>query len=133
MADKELRKMNRAELIEIIYALQKRDKALRRENEELRRQLDDRLLRMENAGSIADAALSLNHIFEDAQAAAQQYLDSARAAGEEAERLVAQARQDADRIRSEARANPNLIDVPADAEAIDAPVKKGRGGWRRAK
>ncbi|MCD7837336.1 MAG: hypothetical protein LUG65_00290 [Clostridiales bacterium] len=79
MADKELRGMNRTELIEIIYALQQNERTLRAENEALRRQLDDKILRMEKAGSIAEAALSLNHIFEDAEAAAQQYLDSLRA------------------------------------------------------
>ncbi|MCD7833130.1 MAG: hypothetical protein LUH00_03945 [Lachnospiraceae bacterium] len=82
MAEKELRKMNRTELIEIIYALQQNDKILQEETEELRRQLDDRTIRMENAGSIAEAALSLNHIFEDAEAAARQYLDSLKAAHE---------------------------------------------------
>ncbi|MCD8077152.1 MAG: DNA repair protein [Lachnospiraceae bacterium] len=79
MAEKELRKMNRTELIEIIYALQQNERILRRQNEELRSQLDDKILRMEKAGSIAEAALSLNHIFEDAEAAAQQYLESLRA------------------------------------------------------
>ncbi|MCD7960056.1 MAG: hypothetical protein LUF89_11470 [Ruminococcus sp.] len=66
MAEKELRRMNRTELIEIIYALQQNKKTLREENEKLRRQLKEKLLRMENAGSIAEAALSLHHIFEDA-------------------------------------------------------------------
>ncbi len=46
MADKELRKMNRVEMIEIIYALQQNQRALREENEDLRRQLEDRRLRM---------------------------------------------------------------------------------------
>ncbi|MCD7884322.1 MAG: hypothetical protein LUI87_11570 [Lachnospiraceae bacterium] len=80
MAEKELRRMNRTELIEIIYALQQNGMTLQQENEELRRQLEEKTIRMEKAGSIAEAALSLNHIFEDAEAAAQQYLDSVRAA-----------------------------------------------------
>ncbi|MCD8346691.1 MAG: hypothetical protein LUD16_01830, partial [Lachnospiraceae bacterium] len=85
MADKELRKMNRTELIEIIYALQQNEHSLRAENKELRRQLDDKLLRMKNAGSIAEAALSLNQVFEDADAAARQYVDSLRYVDENAE------------------------------------------------
>lgn len=84
MAEKELRKMSRTELIEIIYALQQNEKTLREENKELCRQLEDKTIRIENAGSIAEAALSLNRIFEDAQAAAQQYLDSVRMLGKEA-------------------------------------------------
>ncbi|MCD8188605.1 MAG: hypothetical protein LUD78_00010 [Clostridiales bacterium] len=85
MADKELRSMNRTELIEIIYALQQEERALRAENEQLRRQLEDKILRMEKVGSIAEAALSLNHIFEDADAAARQYLDSLKALNESAD------------------------------------------------
>ncbi|MCC8045586.1 MAG: hypothetical protein LIP12_08835 [Clostridiales bacterium] len=80
MAEKELRRMNRTELIEIIYALQQNGMTLQQENEELHRQLEEKIICIENAGSIAEAALSLNHIFEDAEAAAQQYLDSVRAA-----------------------------------------------------
>ncbi|MCD7739022.1 MAG: hypothetical protein LUH58_08315 [Lachnospiraceae bacterium] len=78
MADRELRKMSRAELIEIIYALQQNEKTLRAEKENLQVRLEDRLVRMESAGSIAEAALSLNHIFEDAQKAAEQYLASVK-------------------------------------------------------
>ncbi len=78
MADRELRKMSRAELIEIIYALQQNEKTLRAEKENLQVRLEDRLVRMESAGSIAEATLSLNHIFEDAQKAADQYLASVK-------------------------------------------------------
>ncbi|MCD8022762.1 MAG: hypothetical protein LUF30_07270 [Lachnospiraceae bacterium] len=85
MADKELRRMSRAELIEIIYALQQNEKAIRSQNDELTRQLEDKILRIENAGSIAEAALSLNRVFEDAQKAADQYLDSVRMIGRGAE------------------------------------------------
>ncbi len=67
--EKELRKMNRAELMEVIYDL-------RKENEELQAMLDDRTIRMENAGSIALAALELNQVFEAAQKAADDYVDS---------------------------------------------------------
>ena len=72
MAERELRRMNRMELIEIIYAL-------KQQNANLRRQLADRTLRLEQVGSIAEAALSLNRVFEAAQAAADQYLESVKA------------------------------------------------------
>jgi len=36
-------------------------------------------LRLEQVGSIAEAALSLNRVFEAAQAAADQYLESVKA------------------------------------------------------
>lgn len=102
MADKELRRMNRTELIEIIYAQQQNERQLREENEELHRQLDDKLLRLEKAGSIAEAALSLNHIFEDAEAAAQQYLISIQQFDSEASKIISDAKQQADDIVREA-------------------------------
>ena len=52
---------------------------LERQNANLRRQLADRTLRLEQVGSIAEAALSLNRVFEAAQAAADQYLESVKA------------------------------------------------------
>ncbi len=98
MADKELRKMNRTELIEIIYAMQQNERTLREENEKLQRLLHDKMIRLGRSGSIAEAALDLNHIFEDAEAAAQQYLDSLKDADERASQILTDAREKADEI-----------------------------------
>ncbi|MCC8028930.1 MAG: hypothetical protein LIO75_03885 [Lachnospiraceae bacterium] len=103
MADKELRRMNRTELIEIIYVLQQNEHSLRAEKEELQRQLDEKVLRLEKAGSIAEAALSLNHVFEDAQSAAAQYLNSLRTASDSAAQILEEALQKADEILSSAK------------------------------
>ncbi len=78
MTSRELRKMNRADLIEIIYQYQKKEQELLQENAELRQQLEDRQIQMKNAGSIAEAALALNEVFEAAQSAADQYLQSVK-------------------------------------------------------
>ena len=69
MADRELRRMHRAELIEIIYALKQSEDQLKAQNAALTAQLQDRQLRLESAGSIAQAALELNNVFAAAQAA----------------------------------------------------------------
>ena len=76
MDDKEFRKLRREDLIEIIYQYQRRDQKLTAENEMLRRQLEDRRIRLQKAGSIADAALALSGVFEAAQKAADLYLQS---------------------------------------------------------
>lgn len=68
MADRELRRMHRAELIEIIYALKQSEDQLKAQNAALTAQLQDRQLRLESAGSIAQAALELNNVFAAAQA-----------------------------------------------------------------
>lgn len=108
MVDKELRKMNRTELIEIIYALQQNEKMLRRQVEELNRQLGDKLLHIENAGSIAEAAISLNHVFEDAESAARQYLESIQNQYTEAAQVLKEAREQADGMISSAQTEVDM-------------------------
>ena len=80
MPDRELRHMSRTELVEIIFALKQSEDQLKAENAALTAQLEDRQLHIQNAGSIAQAALELNKVFEAAQAAADEYLASVRAA-----------------------------------------------------
>ena len=78
MDDKEFRKLRREDLIEIIYQYQRREQRLTQENEMLRAQLEDRRIRMEKTGSIAEAALALSGIFAAAQKAADLYLQSVK-------------------------------------------------------
>ncbi|MBQ4447884.1 MAG: hypothetical protein II897_06285 [Clostridia bacterium] len=85
MKDKKLMHMRRADLIEIIYQLQQSEEALRGEVAALKAQLEDRRIRIERSGSVAEAALSLSGIFEAAQRAADLYMEEIGArAGEEA-------------------------------------------------
>ena len=74
----ELKKMNRSELIEIIYALQKEERRLKKRINELEEKLEDRQIIIDKAGSIAEASLRLNKIFEDAQKAADDYILSVK-------------------------------------------------------
>ena len=80
MTDKDLRHLSRAELLDILYEQQKRYEDSLAENQALRQQLEDRTLRIASAGSIAEAAIQVNGVFEAAQAAADQYLASVKAA-----------------------------------------------------
>ena len=80
MTDKELKHLSRAELIDIIYELQKQSNEKDAQMKKMQTALDERTIRMTKAGSIAEAAISVNSVFEAAQAAADQYLDSIRAA-----------------------------------------------------
>lgn len=107
MAQKELRRMNRVELIEIIYALEQNEEELKQENQELRKKLEERKVVVENAGSIAEAVAGLNHIFDTAQRTAYDYLASVAAVKEEAEReaerIVNEAKEEAGRIIADAK------------------------------
>lgn len=81
MTDEELQRLGREALLQLIHQQRTRLEKLEKENEELRRKLEDRVLVMEKAGSIAEAALRLNGVFEATQRAADQYLQSIWALG----------------------------------------------------
>lgn len=83
MTDRELKKLRRADLLELLLDERRENERLRAELEKARERLDDRAIRLEKAGSIAAAALQLNGVFEAAEAAAVQYLENVRRLVEE--------------------------------------------------
>lgn len=78
MTDKELRKLKRSELLEMLIEQQKELIEVKKQLEEARAQLESRDIAISRAGSIAEAALQLNSVFEAAQKAADQYLENIR-------------------------------------------------------
>ncbi len=76
MTDKELRKMSRAELLELLIEQMEENERLRLKLDKALTLLKDRQIRLQRAGSIAKAALELNKVFEAADAAAKQYVES---------------------------------------------------------
>lgn len=82
MTDKELRRLSRSELLEMLIAQTEENQRLKQELNQAQTALNNRRLTMESAGSMAEAALRLNGIFEAADQAARQYLESVRAMAE---------------------------------------------------
>lgn len=114
MADRELRHMRRTELVEIIFALKQSEDQLKAENAALTARLEERQVHLDNAGSIAQAALELNHVFEAAQAAADDYLASVRSMDRDT--LQAQAQAEADRILAQARTEADQLKAQTERE-----------------
>lgn len=100
MTDRELQKLKRVELLQLLVEQSREMDALRKELEEARQQLADRKLHMQEAGSIAEASMQLNGVFEAAQRAADQYLESIRYQSEHVEEKCA-ALEAATRLRCE--------------------------------
>lgn len=127
MAGKELRHMSRGELIDVIYALKKQQEELAAENKELRQQLSQRELKLQKAGSIAEAAMSLNQVFEAAQQAADQYLQAVYAncgdAEETAKGILADANAQAQKTLEEARHQSETMLSQARAEKAQAELE----------
>ena len=78
MTDKELKKLNRAQLLELLIDQSREIDRLQTALEEANKKLEMRELRMEQCGSIADASLAITEIFERAQEAADLYLAEAK-------------------------------------------------------
>lgn len=108
MTERELRRLSRADLLELLLAQ-------RRENEQLRCMLDqtqsklaDRTIKIDNAGTLAEASLQLSGIFTAAQDACQYYVDNIQQLSERqslvCQQMEQETREKCDRMVAEAEA-----------------------------
>jgi len=93
MTDKELKKLRRVELLELLVDQAAEMEALKKELEETKAALESREFRLKEAGSIAQAAMEVNEVFAAAQRAAQDYLDNIRRMEAEQAALLEQTRE----------------------------------------
>lgn len=121
MTDKELKRLGRAELIEIIFEQQKRCEEYTAIIDKLKKEQEKKDLCISESGSIAEAEIRLNGVFEAAQAAADQYLSSVRAASQSAEAKLAEAENQCAEMLKSARLQADKI--IADAEKKAQPEK----------
>ena len=82
MTDKELKKLSRTDLVEMLLEVTRENEQLRWELTETREKLESKTIAIENAGSLAEAALQLNGVFEAAQSACAQYAQNLQQRGE---------------------------------------------------
>lgn len=78
MTDKELKGLRRSDLLEILLTVSRENDQLREELEQTRKQLQERNLAISEAGSMAEAVLRLNGVFDAAEAACKQYEENIR-------------------------------------------------------
>lgn len=109
MTDKELHRLSRAELLELLTSLSEENESLRRQLDQQAEQLNSRSLQLQDAGSIAEAALRLSGVFASAQDAADRYLENIRQLSESAQRdadaLIGEARRKCSAMEAEAQRN----------------------------
>ena len=106
MTDKEFKRLNRSQLIDIIYQLQVKQEELMEENRKLKEEVQEKRIRLRQAGNIAEASLAIHNVMQAAQDAATQYLEEIRLMQEEtAEQcriILEKAQREADAIRNQA-------------------------------
>lgn len=76
MTEKNLKNLNRAELIDIVLKLSEANAKLKLDNASLRNELEQIQINIESSGSIAEASLNLTNVFAEAQRAADLYLEN---------------------------------------------------------
>ena len=82
------------DLLEMMLTLSKENEQLRRQLEETEKRLNDRKIAIEKSGSLAEAALQLNGLFETAQAACDQYTQNIQYRFEHQEQICQQMEQE---------------------------------------
>ena len=99
MTDREIRRLRREDLLQILIDQQRRIDELTASLEETKAALESKRLALDNVGSIAEATLNLHGVFESAEKAAKQYSDEIMARADE---VLQQAQAEADRMKAEA-------------------------------
>ncbi len=88
MTEKEIKKLSRLELLDILVEQGKENDELKRKLEAANKELDERKIRVQDAGTLAEASLRLNSIFDGADKAAEDYLENIKKQSQEQERLI---------------------------------------------
>lgn len=78
MTDKELRRMGRGALLELLVEQMEENERLKEQLRQAQEELQERRIHLETAGSLAEAALMLNGVFQAADQAARQYLENVK-------------------------------------------------------
>ena len=125
MTNKELKKLSRAELLEMLIAQSREVAALKEQLNCAEEQLKNRQILIENAGSIAEASLQLNGVFEAAQNAAAQYLENMQRQADICAELERQSHERAQKLLSDAKLR--CIDMETETQKkCESMVKSAR-------
>lgn len=119
MTDKELQKLKRAELLEIMLNLQSENDRLKSENEKLKLAVNERSITLQDSGNIAEAALQLNGVFKAAQEAADVYIENIRKLNEQKEKMCNEAIKNAENEAGEIIAKAKSYNAEMQEKALE--------------
>lgn len=137
MTDKELKRLNRSELLQILLDQSIEIDHLQRKLSETKAALQERELKIAQAGTLAEAAMRLNQIFAAADAAAALYLENIRRmeaewAKKTGGESVAPAPEEAPPDESGPQTDTQSLDAAIES-AIPEPKQKKTTGQKRNK
>lgn len=94
MTEKEIRRLTRAELLEMLIRQSQELQRMQKELKAAEEALHSRRIALDEAGSIAEASLRLNGVFEAAQNACEQYTENIQNLSRRQEAVCAQREQE---------------------------------------
>lgn len=94
MTDRELKKLHRRDLLELLVQQTEDNESLQAQIDLLTVQLQSRNLNISKAGSLAEAVVQINDMFRTADIVAKQYLDNVRSLVDRQEEVCAQMEQE---------------------------------------
>lgn len=118
MEDKEIKRLSRADLLEMLIDQSEELEKVKYELQQAKADLQKRDLAINNAGSIAEASLQLNGIFEAADESCRQYLDNVKRmsenfGAEEAEKMLEETRQRCAELEEETKKRCDELEAEA--------------------
>lgn len=129
MTEKDLKKLSRADLLQMLIDQSAEVERLRSSLTKAENALMKREISIQNAGSIAEAALQLNGIFEAAQASCEQYMENIRTLSQRQEEVCTQmekeSREKADKLLADTEKRCADMEKQTKAEC-DAMVEKAK-------
>lgn len=139
ISDKDLKKLGRTELLEMLIAEAQQSETLEKQLREAEEKLADRRIDIKESGSLSDACLKVNGVFEAAYAACAQYEENIRTLSEKTENFCAKKLQKAEaecallreKTEAECKAKKEVTDkecasILADArKKAEAEIKDG--------
>lgn len=108
MDERKIKKISKKELLEILLSQARKIEELELELNKCRAKLESKKIMINEAGSIAEASLKLNGIFETAQDVADQYITNIQ---EKCKRLESDTKKECQKMKQEA------LEYVAQAEA----------------
>lgn len=127
MTEKELKRLTRADLLEMLIAQSEELRQVKERLKTAEAALANRVIEIDNAGSIAEASLRLNGVFEAAQAACEQYTENIRLLSERSQlicrRMEEESREQAERLLEQTRRRCEEMEAQANAAGCE-------GNWQ---
>lgn len=139
MTDRELKKLSRTDLLELLISESRENEQLRARLDQAEQQLQSRAIAVEKAGSLAEASIQLSGVFQAAQDSAAMYLENIQALSSHQEEICAQL-EDESRREAECRlaeADRKCREMEAETqrkcqELITAAQREASAYWSEA-